>query len=127
MPDVLSTTKTGAGGIPPPVDLKDGRWDGTPDAIDHPVPTPRPAGTENSSAGRTGAEDSVSQSNLIVMFRDCPFCGSTHRSPYVDELENTVMSCREKAHPEKRGDLDAWPEGDTLPVRCETEALSRAA
>jgi len=69
----------------------------------------------------------VSQSSLIVMFRDCPFCGSTHRSPYVDELENTVMSCREKAHPEKRGDLEAWPEPDTKPVRCETEALARAA
>jgi len=127
MPDVLSTTKTGPGGIPPPVDSKGGRWDGTPDALDPVVPTVRPAGTETSSAGRTGQEEPVSPSNLIVMFRDCPFCGSTHRSPYVDELESSVMSCREKAHPEKRGDLDAWPEGDTLPVRCETEALSRAA
>jgi hypothetical protein len=45
----------------------------------------------------------------------------------VDELENTVMSCRERAQPDKRGDLEAWPESDTLPVRCETEALSRAA
>ncbi|MGE5851096.1 MAG: hypothetical protein ACM362_13290 [Candidatus Methylomirabilota bacterium] len=69
----------------------------------------------------------MSQSKLIVMFRECPFCGSTHRSPYVDELESTVMSCREKAQPDKRGDLEAWPESDTLPVRCETEALSRAA
>ncbi len=74
-----------------------------------------------------GEEKPVSQRNPILMFRECPFCGSTHRSPYVDELENTVMSCREKIHPDKRGDLDAWPEQDTLPVRCETEALSRAA
>lgn len=72
-------------------------------------------------------ETTVSNGNLILMFRECPFCGNTHRSPYVDELENTVLSCRDKACPDKRGTLETWPEPDTVPVRCETQAYSRAA
>lgn len=35
--------------------------------------------------------------------------------------------CRDKACPEKRGTLETWPEPDTVPVRCETQAHSRAA
>ena len=121
MPDVLSTTKSVAGGRTLPLAVsKDGRQDGTPDARHPVVLTFLPPRTRDQ-------EERVGQTNLIVMFRECPFCGSTHRSPYVDELENAVMTCREKAQPDKRGDLDAWPESETLPVRCETEALSRAA
>lgn len=69
----------------------------------------------------------MSETNLIVMVRECPFCGTTHRSPYVDELESTVMTCRDKVCPEKRGSLEAWPEQDTTPVRCEVRAFSHAA
>jgi hypothetical protein len=69
----------------------------------------------------------MAESILIMMFRDCPFCGTTHRSPFVDELETVVLACRERARPEDRGSLDAWVGHDTLPVRSETEAFSRSA
>jgi hypothetical protein len=69
----------------------------------------------------------VGEGNLIVMYRDCPFCGTTHRSPYVDELEATVLTCRDRARPEDRGSIESWIDKDTSPIRCETEALSRAA
>ncbi len=59
----------------------------------------------------------------ILMFRDCPFCGRTHRSAYVDELERAVMACRDKAAPEDRGSLEAWEDRETFPVLCEIEAF----
>ena len=110
------------------VDLQGDRRDGTPNATPSPCLFPSDSGNPDRSTRTDGEQEHrVSQSKPIVMFRECPFCGSTHRSPYVDELENIVMSCRDKVQPDKRGDLAAWPEQDTLPVRCETEALSRAA
>ncbi len=48
----------------------------------------------------------------ILMSRDCPFCGCTHTSPYVDELEMAVMACRANAAPEDRGSLEAWVDRD---------------
>lgn len=63
----------------------------------------------------------------ISMTRECPFCGSLHVSPYVDELEALVMACREKVAPDRRGTLDAWGDRDTLPVRPEAEAFGLAA
>jgi hypothetical protein len=69
----------------------------------------------------------VSDTNPILMFRDCPFCGTIHRSPYIDELENSVLTCRDRVCPEKRGSLETWPDQDTPPVPCEIEAFSRAA
>ena len=51
-----------------------------------------------------------------MMIRDCPFCGRTHRSPYVDELEEDVMACRAKAPPWDRGSLDAWEDLGCWPV-----------
>lgn len=59
----------------------------------------------------------------VLMVRDCPFCGRTHRSPYADELEAAVMACRERAAPEDRGSLEAWQGRDTSPVLCEIEAF----
>ena len=59
----------------------------------------------------------------VIMSRECPFCGSLHVSPYVDELEALVMACREKVAPDRRGTLDAWGDRDTLPVRPEAEAF----
>ncbi len=51
-----------------------------------------------------------------LMIRDCPFCSRTHRSPYVDVLEDGVMACRAKAPPWKRGSLDAWVDLGFWPV-----------
>jgi hypothetical protein len=62
------------------------------------------AGSESVEGGRT-APASAAQ---LVMFRDCPFCGVTHRSPYVDELEEMVLRCRANAPPEKQGNLEMW-------------------
>ena len=58
------------------------------------------------------------------MYRECPFCGETHFSFFVDVLEETVLACREKVMPEQRGTLDAWGERETLPVRPEIEAFN---
>ncbi len=57
-----------------------------------------------------------------LMIRDCPFCRRTHRSPYVDVLEDGVMACRAKAPPWKRGSLDAWVDLGLWPV-SEIEAF----
>ena len=66
----------------------------------------------------------VLEDGLIVMYRECPFCGGTHSSPYMDELEAMVMRCRDRAAPGARGTLAAWGERDTLPVRPEIEAFA---
>ncbi len=63
----------------------------------------------------------------IVMFRDCPFCGARHQSPYVDELEEMVLSCRETVSPEHRGSLEFWMGWDMMPRRPETERFVRCA
>ena len=63
----------------------------------------------------------------VLMYRECPFCGATHSSQYVDELEGIVMACRDRAAPDRRGTLAAWGERDTLPVRPEIEAFSVGA
>lgn len=63
----------------------------------------------------------------ITMSRECPFCGSLHESPYVDELEAAVMACREKTTPDRRGTLEAWGDRETLPVRPEAEAFGLTA
>jgi len=60
----------------------------------------------------------------VVMYRECPFCGETHSSSFIDELEEIVLACRERVMPEQRGTLDAWGERETLPVRPEIEAYS---
>jgi hypothetical protein len=60
----------------------------------------------------------------VLMFRECPFCGNLHRSPYVDELEASVMACRDRVAPEARGSLEEWHDRDTIPVRPEVEATS---
>ena len=59
-----------------------------------------------------------------LMFRECPFCGATHCSPYVDELEAMVLACRDRAAPDRRGTLAAWGDRETLPARPEMEAFS---
>ncbi len=59
----------------------------------------------------------------ILMSRECPFCNRTHRSPYVDELEEAVMACREKVSPEDRGLLDAWEDLGRWPI-SELESFS---
>jgi hypothetical protein len=59
-----------------------------------------------------------------VMYRECPFCGRTHRSAYVDELEAAVMACREKVAPEHRGSLEAWVTCKVLPIPPEVEAYA---
>jgi hypothetical protein len=41
----------------------------------------------------------------------------------VDELEATVMACRERATPDRRGTLEAWGDRETLPVRPEAEVF----
>ena len=61
------------------------------------------------------------------MFRDCPFCGSQHRSLYVDELEETVLACRVGADRHKLGLAEDYVSFDTATIKCETEELSRAA
>ncbi len=58
-----------------------------------------------------------------IMLRECPFCMNVHTSPYVDEVEEIVLRCRDKAAPEQRGTLDAWEGRETQPVRSEIEAL----
>lgn len=60
----------------------------------------------------------------LLMYRDCPFCGRTHQSAYVDELEATVMACRDNTMPDRRGSLEAWGAQDTVPVRPEVEAYA---
>ncbi|MEK7076924.1 MAG: hypothetical protein AAB967_01695 [Patescibacteria group bacterium] len=62
--------------------------------------------------------------NDLIMYRECPFCGATHGSHYVDELEGIVMACRERAAPDKRGTLAEWGDRETLPVRPEIEAFA---
>lgn len=61
---------------------------------------------------------------LIMMFRDCPFCGMTHRSPFIDELEEKVLECRGKARPDNRGNLDTWKDIGIVLVRCGSEVGS---
>ena len=60
----------------------------------------------------------------IMMYRECPFCGGMHQSPYIDELETIVMNCRQSVAPVRRGTLESWGERDTLPVRPEIEAFA---
>lgn len=60
-----------------------------------------------------------------VISLQCPFCGGTHRSRYVDELEASVMACRDKVSPEDRGSLEAWGDRDTIPVPPEVEAYTQ--
>lgn len=53
----------------------------------------------------------------IFMFRDCIFCRGTHVSPYVEELEEMVLACRDRCHDAaRRGDLCAWEGRDTIPT-----------
>ncbi len=59
----------------------------------------------------------------FLMSRDCPFCKRTHRSPYVDELEEAVMACRDKAPLEDRGILEEWEDFGTWAM-SEIEAFS---
>ena len=59
----------------------------------------------------------------ILMARDCPFCKRTHRSPYVDELEEAVMACRERVRPDDRGSLETWEDPGSWPV-SEIEAFA---
>lgn len=54
------------------------------------------------------------------------FCGDYQRSEFWDEIEEHIMECRDKASPERRGELEA-SDMRTSPIRCETEALSRAS
>ncbi len=61
------------------------------------------------------------------MFRNCPFCGASHRSPYVDELEETILHCRETAERHKLGLLADYVEHETCPIKCESEMLSNQA
>ncbi len=70
-----------------------------------------------------GATLTAAGPDSLLMFRDCPFCRRTHKSPYVDELERAVLACREKAALEDRGSLEAWEGRDTFPVLCEIEAF----
>lgn len=44
------------------------------------------------------------------MDRDCPFCGHNHHSDYVDELEEAVLQCRQRARDTGQwdGSLDGW-------------------
>ena len=63
----------------------------------------------------------------LLMYRECPFCGATHSSPYIDELEGIVMACRDRAAPDRRGTLASWGERETLPVRPEIEAFAMGA
>jgi hypothetical protein len=60
------------------------------------------------------------------MFRECPFCGTHHRSVYVDELEEMVLKCRETAERHRLGLLEDYAGHETSPTKCETEMLSRA-
>jgi hypothetical protein len=55
----------------------------------------------------------------------CMFCGESQRSEYWDEVEEHIMECREKASPEKRGEL-AVSDMETSPIRCETEMQANA-
>ncbi len=52
----------------------------------------------------------------VLMSRDCPFCSRTHRSPYIDELEEAVLACRDKLPLEDRGSLDGWEDLGRWPV-----------
>ncbi len=61
------------------------------------------------------------------MFRNCPFCGASHRSLYVDELEEMVLRCRETAERYKLGLLADYSEHEISPTKCETEMLSNQA
>ena len=62
----------------------------------------------------------------VSYFVLCMFCGDSQRSEYWDEVEEHIMKCREKASPEKRGELGAT-DMETLPIRCETEVQANAA
>lgn len=57
----------------------------------------------------------------LLMMRDCAFCRQLHMSPYVDELEETVLDCRD--YRQCRGDpvgrLEEWEGRDTVPIPVE--------
>jgi hypothetical protein len=59
-----------------------------------------------------------------MMYRECPFCGRRHWSTYVDELEASVMACRDRVDPENRGSLQAWENRETFPIPPEVEAFA---
>ena len=69
------------------------------------------------------SRDKAAVAPQVPLSLECPFCGGIHESPYVDELEAVVMTCREKAAPDRRGTLDAWGDRETFPVRPEIEAF----
>ncbi len=50
----------------------------------------------------------VSSETGTLMYRDCPFCGCTHQSLYVDELEECVLACRDRIPPKDRDTLEAY-------------------
>ena len=70
-----------------------------------------------------GATAVKAGSENLMMSRDCPFCGRTHQSPYVDELEESVLACRDKALPKDRGSLDGWEDFGAWSI-SEIEAFS---
>lgn len=60
-----------------------------------------------------------------IMFRECPFCGSTHQSRYVEELEESVLACRATADRHKLGLLADYAGYETHPIPCEMDVLQR--
>lgn len=50
----------------------------------------------------------------------CFFCGSVHTSQFWDEIDETIMKCRERASQRDRGEIGDWV--DNMPIiRCEAE------
>jgi len=49
----------------------------------------------------------------------CGFCDHVHRGDFLDEIDDEIMACRERASALKRGELDAMGDLETFTVRCE--------
>ena len=48
----------------------------------------------------------------------CIFCKSLHRSEWFDEIEESILACRDRAADWQRGLLKDFP-NDTAPVKLE--------
>ncbi len=84
-------------------------------------PPPGPAVQSGTSPRDEGMEQEIWTTEIqaqvpesTVMYWDCPFCGCTHRSAHVNELEVAVMACRDTVAPKNRGSLEAWDERETF-------------
>lgn len=54
----------------------------------------------------------------------CVFCKQLHRSEFFDELEETILACRDRAPIQERGLIEAYQDPGIKPISPEVEAYA---